>query len=122
MTRARTSMIELFQNTKNPISAKALHTMLKRIGIPVNITTVYREIDFLLQQNMIEKVPLTDGELHYEMKGRPHHHHLLCSSCGTIEDISLESEGDLLEEALDKTSFKIKSHSLAFFGICPKCQ
>ncbi len=122
ITQARSAIIDLLENMDRPISAKALHTMLERIGISVNVTTVYREIDFLLAENVIEKVPLKDTELHYEMKGRPHHHHLLCTKCGSIEDISLESEQVLLEEAHTVSSYKINRHSLAFYGKCPNCQ
>lgn len=122
ITQARSAIIELLENTARPTSAKALHTMLERIGIRVNVTTVYRELDFLLSENIIEKVPLKDTELHYEMKGRPHHHHLLCTTCGNIEDISLESEHVLLEEAHLVSSYQINRHSLAFYGKCPRCQ
>lgn len=122
MTQARQAIIELMERTERPISAKSIHTMLERIGVNVNVTTVYREIEFLLRENIIEKVPLKDTELHYEMKGRPHHHHLMCTECGTIEDIELESEQTLLEEAHTMSNFMIKRHSIAFFGQCPKCQ
>lgn len=122
ITQARSAIIELLENTDRPISAKSLHIMLERIGIKVNVTTVYREIEFLLAENIIEKVPLKDTELHYEMKGRPHHHHLLCTECGNIEDIALESEHVLLEEAHTVSSYNINRHSLAFYGKCPKCQ
>lgn len=122
ITQARSAIIDLLENMDRPISAKSLHTMLDRIGISVNVTTVYREIDFLLAENIIEKVPLKDTELHYEMKGRPHHHHLLCTKCGDIEDIALESERILLEEAHTVSSYHINRHSLAFYGKCPKCQ
>jgi len=121
MTQSRTSIIELFENTESPLAAKALHKMLERIGVNVNITTVYREVEFLLGENIIEKVPLHDTELHYELKGRPHHHHVLCTSCGLIEDISLESEKILLDEAHSASPFQIKRHSIAFFGECGRC-
>ncbi|MBP9691226.1 transcriptional repressor [Candidatus Woesebacteria bacterium] len=122
ITQARASILELFENTDRPIEAKALHTMLTRIGVQVNVTTVYREIEFLLKENIIEKVPLKDTELHYEMKGRPHHHHLMCTDCGKIEDMTLESEKNLLEEAHTLSKYHIKRHSIAFFGKCPTCQ
>ncbi len=122
MTQARSSIIELLESTPSPISAKGLHTMLERIGVHVNVTTVYRELDFLLEQNIIEKVPLKDSEVLYEMKGRPHHHHLLCTKCGDIQDISLESEHVLLEEARQSSAYQIKAHALAFYGYCKRCQ
>lgn len=122
ITSARSSIINLFENTKKPISAASIHNMLGRIGVNVNVTTVYREIEFLLENNILEKVPLKDSELYYELKDREHHHHLMCTDCGVIEDISLESEKTLLDEAHNSSNFAINRHSIAFFGKCPKCK
>jgi Fe2+ or Zn2+ uptake regulation protein len=122
ITQARAAILDLFENTDRPIEAKAIHTMLAKIGIRVNVTTVYREIEFLLKENIIEKVPLKDTELHYEMKGRPHHHHLMWTECGKIEDLTLESEKNLLDEAHSVSKYQIRRHSIAFFGKCPNCQ
>ena len=49
------------------------------------------------------------------------HHHLICNNCGKV----LEVQGDLLEEletiVEKKYKFKIKDHSVKFYGICEKC-
>ena len=81
MTQARSSIINLLENTDHPLTASSIHKILKRIGVTTNITTVYREIEFLLKERIIEKIPLLDNELHYEITGRAHHHHLFCTSC-----------------------------------------
>jgi Fe2+ or Zn2+ uptake regulation protein len=122
ITVARRSIIELFENTKKPISATSINNMLTRIGVNVNMTTVYREIEFLIKMNILEKIPLKDHELHYELKDREHHHHLLCTNCGLIEDITLESEKKLLAEAHQNSNYDISRHSIAFYGKCPKCK
>lgn len=122
ITAARSSIISLFEKNLKPVSPTSIHNILQKIGVFVNITTVYREIDFLLENNIIEKVPLKDSELYYELKDREHHHHLMCSDCGVIEDIVLESEKTLLEEAHSLSNFEINRHSIAFFGKCKKCQ
>ncbi|PIZ62986.1 hypothetical protein COY16_03105 [Candidatus Roizmanbacteria bacterium CG_4_10_14_0_2_um_filter_39_13] len=122
MTQARSSIINLLENTDHPLTASSIHKILKRIGVTTNITTVYREIEFLLKERIIEKIPLLDNELHYEITGRAHHHHLFCTSCSSIKDIVLQSEKGLLEEVHDASSYDITRHSLAFFGTCPDCK
>jgi len=46
---------------------------------------------------------------------------LICQNCGKV----IEVEGDLLEELEQgiekKYNFKIKNHSLKFYGICDNC-
>lgn len=122
MTQARSALINLLENADHPLTANSMRKLLERIGVSINITTVYREIDFLLNQRIIEKVPLLDTELHYEIVGRKHHHHLFCTACRIIKDIELQSEKNLLEELHNKTSFNINRHSIAFFGLCPDCK
>jgi len=87
----------------------------------INKTTVYRILKNLLQLGLINKVQLNDSEIRFELKGKEHHHHLVCESCGSIEDIEL-SEDILLKEVKRKSNFAVRTHSLEFFGICKKCQ
>jgi len=122
ITESRSAIINLLEHTDHPLTAKAIHKILDRVGTRVNITTVYREIEFLLDKKILVKVPLLDNELHYEINGPEHHHHAMCTVCGTIYQIKLESEQNLLEEAHHKIAFDIQRHSLAFFGICPSCK
>ncbi|KKQ38169.1 MAG: Fe2+/Zn2+ uptake regulation protein [Candidatus Roizmanbacteria bacterium GW2011_GWA2_37_7] len=121
MTQARSSILNLLENTDHPLTATSIHKILKRIGVSTNITTIYRELEFLLEQKIIEKIPLFDTELHYEISGRTHHHHLMCTSCGSIQNIVLQSEKGLLEEMHNISTYDIRRHSLAFFGTCPDC-
>lgn len=122
ITQARAAIINLMENTQHPLTASSIQKLLNKIGVSINITTVYRELDFLLREHIIEKVPLFDTELHYEITGRPHHHHVMCTTCKNIKDILLQSEKELLEEAHHISSYDIRRHSLAFFGVCPSCQ
>jgi Fur family ferric uptake transcriptional regulator len=87
----------------------------------INKTTVYRILENFLQLGLINKVQLNDNETRFELKGKEHHHHLVCENCGKIEDILLPEEL-LLKEVSQRSAFKIRTHSLEFFGICKKCQ
>lgn len=122
ITQARAALINLLEQTSHPVTAQAISRILKKIGMSVNITTVYREIEFLLSHGIIETVPLVPHELHYELAGRPHHHHILCVTCGTIQDVRMDTEQELIHVAQHTTSYKIRSHTLTFYGVCPTCQ
>jgi len=93
-------------------------------SIKINQTTLYRALESLTDSGVVRKVDLGHAHVHYEIvEGVPHHHHIVCNSCGKIEDIQ-NCGSDALEKkilGLSKTFHLIKSHSLEFFGVCNAC-
>lgn len=119
VTQVRSTMIEIFVKHHAPLSAEEL---LKLIP-DTHKTTVYRELAFLEEQNLVKKIEFGDGIRRYELTELEHHHHLVCVSCKKVTDIHLEGDLDAEEKKISrKTGFKILNHSLEFFGMCPKCK
>ncbi len=87
----------------------------------IDKATVYRILTSFMELQVVREIHFGDREARYELSDSEHHHHLVCESCGDIKDISL-CEKALLDEVQEQSSFKIKSHSLEFFGTCKKCQ
>jgi len=74
------------------------------------------------EKGLLKPIQLNEGKYRYELASISDHHHLVCESCGNIEDIS-DCSIDLLEKDIEtKKEFKVTSHSLEFFGICANCQ
>ena len=92
----------------------------------MNKTTVYREIEFLVKQNIVKEIQFSERSKRYEIVMKDHHHHIVCKRCKQVEEISsdeLESKLDLLEKEIFKVkNFQGINHSLEFFGTCYKCQ
>jgi len=96
----------------------------KAVNLKKNTTdkvTVYRILANFLHLGIVNRVQLGDKDARFELANCSHHHHLVCENCGKIEDIQL-SEEILLKEVAKKTAFKVRSHSLEFFGTCKNCQ
>lgn len=88
----------------------------------VHAATVYRALKHLVQSGVAHEVRLGRA-VRYESAHAPHHHHVVCTSCGTFEDVHYEPR-NLDKETLRHTrSFAaITHHALNFYGICNKCQ
>lgn len=123
MTRTRIAIIEILSDSTTPLSANSLIIRLQAKGHVVNKTTVYREIDFLLDHTVISKVLIGGKSTLYELAGH-HHHHLVCRSCSHIEhiDVTESWQSKEMTEIQHKTGFQITDHILEFFGICKKCK
>jgi Fe2+ or Zn2+ uptake regulation protein len=121
LTQTRKSILASFVANSKPLSASDISRILSQSGLVVNKTTIYREIEFLLDQGIIKKVRIEHTSDLFELAERPHHHHVICTDCGTIEDIQFKNEHALLEDAQNQTSLTIHDHALEFYGLCRDC-
>ena len=106
---------------QKPQTVFEIYTAVNSKKNHMNKVTVYRILTSFLELGIVNKVQFDDKEARFELSNSGHHHHLVCEVCGLIEDIQLP-ENIFLKEVKNKTDFKIKSHSLEFFGICDRCQ
>jgi Fe2+ or Zn2+ uptake regulation protein len=83
--------------------------------------TVYRTLNFLVEQGFALAAHVGSGQLVYEIAGRDHHH-LICKACGRTHEINHAALEALYEQFQVSTGFVIDSIHVTFFGLCPECQ
>jgi Fur family ferric uptake transcriptional regulator len=101
-------------------SAQEIHAELRRQGETVGLTTVYRHLQVLSEQGVIDTIRDPSGESLYRQCGSTsHHHHLTCRECGR----SVEVEGRVVEQWAEKVAaeagFTSVDHTVELFGLCP---
>ncbi len=95
---------------------------LLRVDPQLGRATVFRSVDVLVDQGVLDRVTFADGTHRYRVCGVPHHHHLTCTQCHQIVELPLcLPEGELTALA-SQTGFAIEGHALEVFGRCPNCQ
>lgn len=123
ITPVSEALLEIIFKNKKPLSSQEMLKELEKKGRAINKTTVYRQLEKLLKHNIVYEIQFEDRNRRYELVADDHHHHLVCTRCGKVEDISLPA--DLVneeKEIWDKNKFKVARHSLEFFGLCEGCQ
>ena len=88
----------------------------------VGRATVFRTMRLLTDIDVVCRVLLEDGSLHYRVSRRGHHHHLVCVSCGNVQDLDECVVGDLVRELAAATEYEIEGHWLEFYGRCATCR
>lgn len=124
MTNARKAVVAAFGEGCNPLSAQDVHATLQKKGLTTNVTTVYRELQFLADQDVVHTVQFEDGIQRYELShDGHHHHHLVCVACKDVKEVSVDHEAlSGVERAIGKkTGFSVLRHSLEFYGKCADC-
>ncbi len=85
--------------------------------------TVFRTIRLLTDLGVVCRVLLEDGSLHYRVSERSqHHHHLVCTGCGIVQDLDQCSVSDLVRDLSQSSGFDIDGHWLELYGRCASCR
>jgi Fe2+ or Zn2+ uptake regulation protein len=122
LTPARKAIFAFFEKQNEPVDYGQILEYLEENNLIVNKTTVYRQLDSLLNKGLIQELDFGEGKKRYELS-KTHHHHLVCLGCNNIQCVEL-SENFINQETIinKKTDFKITGHMLEFFGYCSVCQ
>ncbi len=119
-TPGRVSILEALEGEK-PLSIAQLKQRLKH---HLNDTTLYRALEEMAKRGIVERVDFKHDHAHYELKaGIAHHHHIVCTTCGLVEDVEECDVFKLEKKVLSSTKqfSVIENHSLEFFGLCTSC-
>ena len=85
----------------------------------ISAATIYKIIDILLHQNILDEIHISVGKNRYELKKKPHSHHI-CTICGKISDLYLNFE-PLLRQIKNENYNPVRCE-IYFYGICPDCR
>jgi Fur family ferric uptake transcriptional regulator len=93
-------------------------------GVPgVGRATVFRTMKLLSEMGMLCRILLEDGSLRYRVSRRQgHHHHLVCVSCASVQELDACIAPDVLGDLARSTGYEIEGHWLEFFGRCAACR
>ena len=114
--------------------------LLARAASPVSIpqilaerdelkqSSVYRNLAALEQAGVVRRVPTDEEYGRYELAEEliGHHHHLVCSNCGTMRDVEVPADVEAtLDATLDRIAkragFARVEHRLDLVGLCGDC-
>lgn len=120
-TPGRLAILQALKRLSCPVDVQEVIDQLSKENQEVDQATVYRILDLFVKKGIIVQIDFRDGKYRYELQAS-HHHHLVCRSCNTVQEIS----GDLLNvsesQVLKDKDFLIQDHTLEFFGLCNKCR
>lgn len=122
VTAARKHILALLIEEGCALTAQAIYEKLQQKKVKVDLSTIYREMQFLVEQKIASDVCLKDNVQRYELLEGNHHHHCICVCCNTIESIEMDNELQFLDTMLaKKKKFKALEHALEFYGLCKPC-
>jgi Fur family transcriptional regulator, zinc uptake regulator len=124
LTSLREQVLELIWQSHKPLGAYALMEMLakastRRVAPP----TVYRALDFLLEEGLIHRINSLNAFIGCPSPGQKHQSHfLICQGCNVAVELDDEQLNQRIQGAAADAGFSLLSHSVEINGLCPACQ
>lgn len=92
-------------------------------------SSVYRTLAILEEAGVVHRLTGPHGLARFELAESltGHHHHLICTRCGTVEDLPASSRLEktvalAAAEVTAGTGFKLQGHRLDLVGLCGICE
>jgi len=121
MTPQRIAILHVLHHEGRHLSPTEVFARAKAALPGLTETTVYRTLEFLVENGLAHSAHMGSGHFVYEIT-RKDHHHLVCRKCGgevQIEHAALEKIYTELEAS---SGFRNIDSHVTFFGLCPGCQ
>lgn len=123
LTTQRRTVLELVYAADRPLTAYEILDLLRETTPNPAPPTVYRALDFLLEQGLIHKL---ESQHAFIGCSHPNHQHtgqfLICDDCGEVNEIEDQAIASSLSSAARDTGFKTKHPVIELVGTCAQCQ
>ncbi|WP_390819525.1 MULTISPECIES: Fur family transcriptional regulator [Clostridium] len=84
VTRARTGILTILSKSDEALTAGEIWDKLNENKIIVDLSTVYRTLETLVDKKILEKFNIDDDKYNYRFKDKGHKHKIECSVCHKI--------------------------------------
>jgi Fur family transcriptional regulator, ferric uptake regulator len=124
LTTGRRVLLEALARAGRPVTTGEL--VAEDARLPQS--TTYRNLALLEQVGVVHRVVGSDEFARFELAEEftGHHHHLVCKSCGSVEDFEAPPQveqglADAISAYAAGTGFRAEAHRLDLLGTCASC-
>ena len=120
-TLPRIRILEIFQKSaQRHMTAEDVFKALLNEGSDIGLATVYRVLMQFEQAGLLSRNHFESGKSVFELNEGQHHDHLVCLSCGRVEEF-FDPEIEQRQRTIAQTrGFELHDHSLALYARCTK--
>lgn len=123
LTPMRHKVLELIWHSHKAVKAYDLLDQIRPVNDAAKPSTVYRALDFLLEQGLIHRVESLNAFVGCHCSGTRHDQLLLiCTTCNTVEERSAPLVLSALAGELDNAEFIPQRKTIEIHGLCKSCR
>lgn len=122
LTPLRRKVLELIWNSHQPVGAYAILDHLREGDRGAAPPTVYRALDFLMEQGLIHKLESLNAFIGCD---HPEDRHvsqfLICTKCGSAVEIQDAGISNAVKKSAGAAGFTVSRLTIELQGLCPTC-
>lgn len=123
ITPERFEILEAVIHCDGHFDADELFLRMKNAGSKVSRATVYNTLDKLTECGIVARYRFGERLARYEIVfGTEHHHHIICRSCGRIEEFVDKRVERFARDAAAVHKYGFEHAVLHIYGICRSCR
>ena len=120
-TLPRIKILEIFQNTRQRhMTAEDVYKALLVEDADIGLATVYRVLTQFEQAGLLSRNHFESGKSVFELNEGQHHDHLVCLTCGRVEEFFDPQIEERQHAIATERGFELEEHSLALYAVCIK--
>jgi Fur family zinc uptake transcriptional regulator len=122
LTPTRRKVLELIWESHQAVKAYDLLDRIKPVDRSAKPATVYRALDFLLEQGLIHRVESLNAFIGCSCSERQHEQLLLiCVHCHEVEERAGVEVMEVVAKELEQAGFAIHRKAIEIHGVCAHC-
>ncbi|HET7106640.1 MAG TPA: transcriptional repressor [Candidatus Acidoferrum sp.] len=124
LTRQRRVILEVMDTAEQHLDVDQILARAQKIDPAVHLVTVYRTIDLLKKEGLIDELDLLHlrGDRHYyETHGPRDHIHVACLRCGKVREFESRLYEQLKEQIARDFEMQVTVSRTEVGGICNDC-
>jgi Fur family peroxide stress response transcriptional regulator len=122
LTPQRIAVLKILAASTGHPSVEQIYEGVKADFPTTSLATVYKTVTLLKEMGEVLELGFSNDRNRYDGNKPYPHPHLICIQCKDIIDQEMATLSELPQQVAQVTGFKIVSHRLDFYGICPRCQ
>jgi Fur family ferric uptake transcriptional regulator len=120
VTRQRLAVLGAVHTTPHS-DTNAIIDMVRADLPDVSHQAVYDSLHTLTDAGLLRRIQPSGSTARYELRVGDNHHHLVCRSCGVVEDVDCAVGETPCLTAADDSGFAIDEAEVIYWGLCPTC-
>lgn len=121
VTPQRRIILDILKDNHKRLTAEEIADEIKKVHPSVSVATVYRNLNLMVDINLLCRVNLHNGPARYQIN-QGHNHQLVCMECGDAIDLGICPMQGKVNQIVEEIGFKVDDHYFEIRGICKDCQ
>ncbi len=120
VTESRRAVLQVLHEHAH-VSADEVYREVALTVPHTSLQSVYNALGDFADAGLVRRIEPAGRAGLFELRVGDNHHHVVCDSCGAVEDVDcVIGEAPCLEPA-DARGFAIHTAEVTYWGICPSC-